>query len=311
MSAISWSRLRPAARWPRASHTAASLAPAPFLVGVPRSGTTLLRLMLDAHPALAIPPETGFGVLLTNPAVVAGGPVELLGAVTSLPTWPDLGFERDQLLARLRRVRPWSAADGVRTIFTAYAQRHGKPRWGDKTPVHVRHMSTIARHLPEAHFVNIVRDGRDVAASVRDLPISPGGIEAIALDWRDQIRDARVQAVSLSHYREVRYEQLVADPEAVLRELCACLALDFDPAMLRAHERAAERHREMPERLLPDGTWITHEGRNRWHGLTLHPPDPSRVGRWHDALTPEEITCFEAAAGPLLHELGYALSVDA
>lgn len=282
-----------------------SALPAPFVVGVPRSGTTLLRLMLDAHPALAIPPETGFGAVLADPAVVAAGPDELLHAVQALPTWPDLAFERDYLRARLARVRPWSAADGVRAVYALYAERHRKERWGDKTPIHCQHMTTLARHLPEARFVHIVRDGRDVAASVRSLPISPGSIEEIAADWRDQILDARRQAAELPHYREVRYERLVTEPEAVLRELCDYLTLDFDAAMLRAHERAEERHREMPERVLADGTHITHEERNRWHGLTLRPPDPSRAGRWRSALSGDERARFEAVAGALLGELGY------
>lgn len=304
-------RLGRIARHRRSSDRPRSPAPAPFVVGVPRSGTTLLRLLLDAHPALAIPPETGFGEPLSSAAVVTGGPRELRDAVTALPTWPDLGFQRDELLTLLRRVRPWSPAGGVRAIYAAYAERHGKPHWGDKTPIHSRHMSTIAAHLPEARFVHILRDGRDVAASVRCLPISPGGIEEIAIDWRDQIHDARAQAASLPHYREVRFERLVTDPEGVLRELCDYLALDFDPAMMRAHERAAERHRELADRVLPDGRAMTDHDRNRWHGLTLHPPDPSRAGRWRNALSSREAARFETVAGPLLDELGYGSSVGA
>ncbi|HXE44423.1 MAG TPA: sulfotransferase [Conexibacter sp.] len=283
-------------------------APAPCIVGVPRSGTTLLRLMLDAHPQLAIPPETGFGEVLDSLVARAAGPDELLDAIRALATWPDLAFDEAALRARLAAVRPWSLGDGLRTIFAAYAERHGKPRWGDKTPSHSRHMTVLASELPELRFVHIVRDGRDVALSVRGLPIAPAGIEAIARDWRDRIETARRQGARVRHYREVCYERLVADPETELRALCDYLRLDFDPAMLQAHEHAAARHREMPERLLADGTWITHEERNRWHALTLRPPDPARAGRWREALDPADVTAFEAVAGPLLAELGYPLA---
>lgn len=261
--------------------------------------------MLDAHEQLAIPPETGFGAVAGDLAARNAGPDELLDAAAALPTWPDLGFADAELRVRLRAIRPWSVGDGLRAIFEAYAERHAKPRWGDKTPVHCRYMPVLCELLPEARFVHIIRDGRDVAASVRDLPIAPGGIEMIAADWRDQIADARRAGATLPHYREVRYEQLVAHPEPVLRELCEYLELEFRPAMLRAHERAAMRHREMPERLLADGTFITHQERNRWHSLTLRPPDPRRAGRWREALTAEDAACFEQVAGDLLAELGY------
>jgi hypothetical protein len=307
MRALARTAPRRIARLRRGRGQGAQPLPAPFVVGVARSGTTLLRLMLDAHPELAIPPETGFGAVLRELTAVEARPAELVEALRRLPTWPDLGFAQEDLLARLERVAPWSVADGVRTIYAAYAARHGKPRWGDKTPVHCRHMTELAALLPEARFVHILRDGRDVAASVKDLPIAPGDIDAIAEDWRDHIVDARRQAAALPHYREVRYEQLVADPAGTLRELCAYLELEFEPAMLRAHEGAAQRHMEMPERHLADGTYVTHEERNRWHGLTLQPPDPTRAGRWRTALRAEEAARFEAVAGPLLAQLGYPL----
>jgi hypothetical protein len=280
--------------------------PAPFVVGAPRSGTTLLRLMLDMHDDLAIPPETGFGFLIGEPGHALTDPGAFLRAASALPTWSDLPLEERDLRARLDAVRPWSVAGGLRAVYGSYAALHGKPRWGDKTPVHARYMSAFAALLPEARFVHLIRDGRDVAVSIRDLPFSPGGIEAIAAEWRDAILGARRQAPALPHYREVRYEELVQEPERVLRELCAYLELDYQPAMLRAHERAASRHAELPpQRPGVGGAPVTREERARWHDLTRRPPDPSRVGRWRDELTGEERERFERVAGGLLAELGY------
>lgn len=289
-------------------------APAPFVVGVPRSGTTLLRLMLDAHPQLAIPSESGIALALESVAGIDESPAALAHALTSLDTWSDVAWsaedgEQEELLRALfAGVDPWSLGAGVRAVFAAYAARHGKPRWGDKTPVHCLHMTTLQALLPEARFVHIHRDGRDVAVSLRGLSIDPGGVEAVAAMWRDQIEEARRQSAGLRGYREVRYEQLVAEPEPILRDLCDLLELDFDPAMLRPHERAAARHGELMERRQAAGRPMTREVHERWQGHTERPPDPSRAGRWRSELSEEEVARFERVAGPLLEQLGYPLA---
>ena len=177
------------------------------------------------------------------------GPAELATALQALDTWPDLRIGLDELAELLAAVRPWSTAGGLRAIYGAYAERHGKPRWGDKTPAHVDYMDWLAGVFPEARFVHLIRDGRDVALSLRELPFAPGdgSPEAIAELWRDQIAAARRQAATLPHYREVRFEQLVADPGSALAGLCEWLGLEDSPAMLAAHERAAERFAELPD----------------------------------------------------------------
>ena len=148
--------------------------PAPFIVGIPRSGTTLLRLQLDSHPALAIPPETGFGHLLAEIGIEASRADDALDALTALPTWPDLGIDDDDVAGMRSRLGDQGAADALRAVYGAYAARHGKPRWGDKTPGHLAHMGALSHALPEARFIHIIRDGRDVAASIRGLPFAPG-----------------------------------------------------------------------------------------------------------------------------------------
>jgi hypothetical protein len=291
----------PVARQPRRER------PAPFVVGVPRSGTTLLRLQLDSHPALAMGPETGFGVVASRPGAGELGPADLLAALIELDTWPDLRLDGPDARRILERVEPWSLGNGLRALYAALAAREGKPRWGDKTPAHSACMPALAAAFPEARFIHIIRDGRDVAASVRGLPFAPGdgSIEAIAGDWRDRITVAREHAAGVAHYREVRYERLVTDPEAVLRELCDFLELDFDDAMLHAHDRAAGVLARLPERRPEGGAVATRAERSARHAHLRHPPDPSRAGRWRDALTTDEVARFEAVAGGLLSELGY------
>src|SRR3954469_15354134 len=86
--------------------------PAPFVVGVPRSGTTLLRLQLDAHPELAIPAETGFGAVVSALGDQRPSRAQVLDALTALPAWPDLALERDTMERALARVEPWDLGGG-------------------------------------------------------------------------------------------------------------------------------------------------------------------------------------------------------
>jgi hypothetical protein len=281
--------------------------PAPFIVGVPRSGTTLLRLLFDAHPELAIPPETGFGSLAASFAGTTPDRDVLLAALAALPTWQDLGLDRDDNARTFASVRPWSVDAGLRACFVAYAARHGKRRWGDKTPGHVDHMEALSRVLPEARFIHLIRDGRDVAASLRGLPFAPGdgSIRTIAAVWRDTIARARRAGARLPHYREVRYERLVTEPEATLRELCDFVELPFDPAMLRAHERAGERLAELRSAVLqPDGAVRFADG-TVVTSRTGEPPDATRAGRWRHTLTEHDLALFEERAGGALVAEGY------
>src|SRR5881394_462023 len=146
--------------------------PASFVVGVARSGTTLLRLMLDAHPDLAIPHETHF-----LPAVLAlAGDAdrdELFRRVTEFETWPDLGLDAHDYRRAIEGVEPFDLATGVRVFYRLYAARFGKVRWGDKTPPYLGHLAAIERLLPEARFVHLIRDGRDVAVSLEPLWFAP------------------------------------------------------------------------------------------------------------------------------------------
>lgn len=283
------------------------MTPAPFIVGVSRSGTTLLRLMLDAHPALAIPPETHFlQVLLERPPAQADA---FLSVVTGAQTWPDFHLDAEALRQRIVARGPFGLAGAVEAFYEAYAERRGKPRWGDKTPPYVLRIAAIRRLLPQARFIHIVRDVRDVALSLRDKWFGPGAdVERAATFWRDRIETARRQAAEFpaETYTEIRYEDLVADPERVLRKVCAAIALAFDPAMLDYHREARERLDEMQDWRNAGGDIVVP--RERWleiHRHTLKPPDPEQIGKWRGHYTPEQAARFRAVAGTLMDELGY------
>ena len=282
--------------------------PFPVVCGAPRSGTTLLRFMLDAHPDLAIPPETGFLTELAQLGARGAATREsVLAAITGSVCWPDFHVDPGELRREVLALDRFDVAEGARAFYRVYARRFGKPRGGDKTPGYSIAQDEVASVLPEAHFVHIFRDGRDVAVSVRGLWFSPGSDPAtLAADWCRRVRLAREQGARARRYLEVRYESLVTDTRRELERICAFLELRYDPAMERYHERAPARLQEHETRTRPDGSVvITKAQRIHNQRFTQRPPEPARIGRFRADMTAEERARFEQTAGPLLRELGY------
>ena len=290
------------------------IAAMPIIVGAPRSGTTLLRLMLDSHPELAIPPETGFLELATKLRGRGDKLRErffsaLISYPIESPSWPDFDIPEEVFRTALTEISPFSIADGYRAFYRLYASRFGKSRWGDKTPLYCMNLPTIRSVLPEARFVHIIRDGRDAALSLRRMWFSPGEkIEDLATYWRNCVMAARGAGVGKADYLEVRYEELILKTKETLRQICAFIDLDFDHAMLSYHSRAPLRLEEHKGRSLSDGSpLLTQEDRIRQQQRTTEPPDPSRVFAWKAAMGSKERERFELVAGDLLRDLGYEI----
>lgn len=284
----------------------------PVIVGSPRSGTTLLRLMLDSHPELAIPPETSF---LTLGLKLRGRGDKLrekffrmiVNYPEPAPSWPDFEVPEEAFRAALLEVNPFNVPEGFRAFYRLYAARFGKPRWGDKTPLYCLHLDTVRRTLPEARFVHVIRDGRDAALSLRRMWFSPGReIETQAAYWRKCVLAARRAGLKHPDYLEVRYEDLILDTRETLERICAHVSLDYDDAMLSYYTRAPARLREHKGRTRPDGTTLfTQEQRLRQQERTTEPPDPSCVFAWKRAMSADERRRFQRVAGGLLEDLGY------
>jgi hypothetical protein len=236
---------------------------------------------------------------------------DFLRQVTAADTWPNLALDTAVLRKALRAVEPFSLSDAIRTFYRLYAQRFKKARWGDKTPPYRRHMPGIQRLLPEAHFIHIVRDGRDVALSYRDLWFGPGdGITVQARFWAREVRAARAQATGLQHYLEIKYETLVGDPEATLARICDYLELPYDPGMLDYYKFAASRLAEIISPFgQPDRPPKDIDRFLAIHEHTKHPPDTRRTGRWRIEMSEDEQRRYEAVAGTLLRKLGYETQV--
>ncbi|MGI9556997.1 MAG: sulfotransferase family protein [Solirubrobacterales bacterium] len=296
------------------ANTEAERTPAPFIVGVARSGTTLLRMMLDANSQLAIPPETHFIPKLIKASEETDGDerdtaFELL---TTHRRWPDFQLDPDALRDDFDRIEPFEIGPALRAFYGAYAQGQGKTRWGDKTPGYARRMRRIITALPEAHFVHLIRDGRDVALSQLEVHHGAESVREAAEAWTGGIEKARRNARRVDHYTEVRYEDLVDDPEPVVRRVCEFVDLAYEPEMLSYHERADERMSELERDFERAGTTaIPADVRAQQHRRVSSPPQKQRSGRWRTDMSDEDRASFEDIAGPLLAELGYDVGAEA
>jgi hypothetical protein len=237
--------------------------------GCPRSGTTLLRRLLDEHPSICCGPESN-ALLPGRP-----NPDELAFAY-------DLA--RDEVAALLAQSE--SQAAFVAAFFSRVAAARGKRRWAEKTPLNIAHLGWVLSHFPRARVIHVIRDGRDVVCSLRHHPVRrfvDGAWKSVPQD-RSVVSCAR-QWLSLTgkgmawrtdaRYLEVRYEDLVDDPEVTMRRVLAFLEEPFDPQWLQS--RLAAQDGVDSKRPNAAGA-ITRSSIGRWtRDLTL--PEKDQVRR--------------------------------
>lgn len=275
-----------------------------FIVGTGRSGTTLLQRMLSAHPGIIIPPETQFfsrfdpALGFTDPLREreVGAYIERIGRD---PWWEELGLDLGAYRAHIEGGDRF--ADGMllwmlRELSFGAPEVAGGVRFGEKTPHHEKKIARINTLFPEARFIHIVRDPRDVVVSLCREDWWP---------WKSVQRTARAIRKTLvrqrcaertigDRYLRVRYEDLVADAEGTLRAVCAFLGEEFDGAMLRYHESAET------------GFLSSESG---WKRLATKPLDPSRIGRWKERLSARQVSCVERWVGEdVMRKYGYEMS---
>ena len=260
-----------------------------FIVGAPRSGTTLVQSALSAHPRLHVPPETEFFLKFDSPPD-PGAPArewdEYFGRWFSSDAWTDQGLsEREFREAALATDR--SARSIFLALMRTHAERAGKPRIGEKSPHHCRRVRRILRAFPDARFIHVVRDPRDVVASRLNVPWTRQSAIGLARSWCGIIREHERLAAELpeERYTSVRYEDFVSDPEPSARRLCAFLGEDYDPAVLADRDRVG-------------GTHASREA--AWKDNVRNPITRASVGRFRSALTPRQVRGVERTLGPLL-----------
>jgi len=269
-----------------------------FILGFQRSGTTLLRMMLDSHPDVAIPLDTTGLWARYARRLDEFGPlteeeprrrlVESILTDNRIRLW-EVQLDIDDVVGASDRPGFPGVVEG---FHRAYAQAKGKSRWGDKDPGNMGRLDQVLGWFPDARIVHIVRDGRDACLSLVRQEFGGDDLLHCAEAWREQVwwvrRIGRI--VGESQYFELRYEDLVEDPERTLRPLATFLGIDWSPDMLEYHHRVPEA--------VPD------EKRHIWP-LLDQPPQQSARFRWKREMNHGDRVCFEKRAGSVLEEAGY------
>ena len=270
-----------------------------LIVGTERSGSNLVRLLLDAHPSIAVPHPPHLVRYLA--------PLEASYGFRGDPR----AFERlvdDALLILARHIHPWDVeVDRGRLVAEAdprdlmgvylgimdqYREAHGKARWGCKSTFMIHHVDRVLAHRPGTRVIFLVRDPRDVAASSRRSVFGPCHPGLTARLWRAQQEEglALLDRLPATTIRLLRYEDLLGDPRGEVERLCAYLGEPFFEGMLRFHEQRAAR--------------VTAALSESWRN-TDRPVLGDNAGKFRHELTAREVRLVESVAGPAMIRLGY------
>ena len=215
--------------------------PPVFLVGAPRSGTTMLAAMLASHPAISVGPETQFFSKL---------PLEDLEQAARAEEWPHAATSllmsltlADQSVAELFETsqseissfladRERSITAMLESLTLPFAAKRSKQRWAEKTPNHIQNLETIRQLWPAAPIIRIIRDARDVGLSTRKLPTFSDHVLPNIYVWQQWNGGAEDFLDNDPLSLTIRYEDLVDMPQEVLKQVCELIGEEFDPAMI-------------------------------------------------------------------------------
>lgn len=273
-----------------------------FIVGANRSGTTLLRLLLNAHPHIAIPDE-----LIYFRSRLAGIPIE---------RWREPGLSApayesfvDQFLDEncgplddLNRAElknrildgPSNFKYPYQCALEAWAEHHGKERWGEKTPGNLFYLDILLKMFPSAQVLYMVRDPRAGVASMQKVSFFPDDVVFNALSRRKHDIDGRAHLrrhVPPSQRKTVLYEELVRHPESVLRSICDFLGVSFTPQVFRFHEEA--------------GSYMKDEAEEGYNAAATQPITADRVDAWKASLAESNVAVIESICSEVMKAFGY------
>lgn len=266
-----------------------------FIVGMPRSGTKLLRDLLNNHPSIAITPIESHCIPYFYKRIKRYGKLKDFSGFEKF--YKDfsktLFFQtlsrREKLIGKVEwyeQVEKWSYSGILEAFYRAYARDHSKTVWGDKTPSYLLHMPLLKELFPGAKFIHIIRDARDCCLSAHKAWRK--NIYRAAQRWCDSIRKCRQDARAFTEeaYYEVRYERLLSLPEDTMKSVCDFLHIPYDHGML-VMEKPVEKL-----------------GRAKNIAGILE----NNYGKWEHSSGTADMAKIERICGSLLFELGYSVS---
>lgn len=270
-----------------------------FIIGHPRSGTTLLRFILGSHPRLSIPEETGFFPFLLskneiNTSLSIKQVTRILIRIGKLNyLWRNKVRDVNSFYRSLPQPKLTYILD---EILRHYTTSDPVIRWGDKTPLYVQYIPIINEIFPEAQFIHIIRDGRDAALSARQKWPNRSiymDLYYLLKHWKRNVMAGKFtgQKLGIERYHEIFYEDLVTNPQETINRLCLFLNEEIHPAMLD-HTVLASKIGPGPDN----------------HIEILKPITTTSINRWKWELTTYEKKLADQVVGDTLTSLGYEQS---
>ena len=273
-----------------------------FIVGVPRSGTTLLRLILTSHSDICIPPESTFFLDLENrygkSTDLSQKIDDFIEEIYQDNKFQDWQVDQNKLRQKLSAIKPLTYAQAVATVYRSYLEQK-KPNakiWGDKNPFYYYQVDKILKYFPQARFVNIIRDVRAIYSSIKKVSklsswIIDSPASYVTEKWTDNAKFVEEHSANDIIYH-IHYENLILDPELSIRQLCDWLGIKFESKMLEFYQE------NLDKKLVP-------RDRLSWHYNTLKPIKAELANSWKDELSIEELINIEFLNRKNMKIMGY------
>jgi hypothetical protein len=266
-----------------------------FIIGCPRSGTTLMRLIFNSHPELAIPDETGiFDWLYNRPLYKKLLPLKASKNQVLVKSLGEVVTKQFDALPASKRKSPKAIID---FLLQSYAQREQKSYWGEKTPLNIYYLATILNIYPDATIIYMIRDPRAVASSFKryvdhkrgkeDFWITEDVNKAIKL-WKTSVEQAMEFKNQITF---VKYEDFVRKPQSTIQRLCEIIGLPYQDRMFEFYKNNSPDNQEV------------------WHRETTKPVNQSNIDKWQSELSEEEIRTIERDLKDYMEKFDYQITL--
>ncbi|MCJ7601447.1 MAG: sulfotransferase [Desulfobulbaceae bacterium] len=269
-----------------------------FIVGTPRSGTTMLSTLLDRHSKISFPPETQFftefSSKLSDAKVKEYTKNELAQLALANHRIKDLNLNHSKVLKRYLEY-PKDLPNLLRAILETYAEQTGKIIPGEKTPKHLEHIPLIIKAFPSAKIICIIRDGRDVVRSLLKVnwaePNNPRRFGLFCLEWCEHaaLTMKYKKLLSADHFITVKYEDIISDPEKTLTSICKFIGVDFEPAQLVYSAKSN----------------VVPHWEKEWKSKSSTILDKNRIAAWRNSKDRCQLWTMNCMMGTMLEKLGY------
>lgn len=278
-----------------------------FILGNPRSGTSLLRLILDSHAKISIPPESHFFLWLEDKYgswnnKLLNNYLDDLFASTKFETW-HLDKNSLKFFLISRSIKGYAELNSLINYYYALIKKKDVIYWGDKNSLWIEKLSTILEYYPNAFFVHIVRDGRDVACSYKELnsrnltskyaPKLSNNIYEIAHEWVVNLKsiESLFYTVKESNKITVKYEDLIVEPKKTITTILEKLGLQFIEEQLQFYTKNVK---DIEPKLYFD-----------WKEKLTQPIDKNNIGKFSKILSKDDIKTFNKEAKEILNKYSY------